>query len=39
MPSTIGGMVKWAMGTVLVTLVGVAILSRTPIWSKINKSA
>lgn len=36
MPKTIGGIFSWAIGTVIMVAVGVAILSRTPLWPMIN---
>ena len=38
MPKTLGGFVSWIVGTLIVVAVGVAILSRLPFWSAINKS-
>lgn len=37
MPKSIGGLVGWTVGAVLVSMVGTYILSRTPIWGQINK--
>lgn len=33
----LGGIVGWVVGTLLVTAVGIFILSRTPLWSYIFK--
>jgi len=35
MPKTAGGAIGWLVGTLLVVAVGVAILSRTPLWVKL----
>lgn len=37
MPSTVGGFVSWIIGTLIVVAVGVAILSRTPVWGYVKK--
>lgn len=35
MPKSIGGALGWVVGALLMVAVGVAILSRTPIWVKL----
>lgn len=35
MPKSLGGLVGWLIGTLLVVAVGVAILARTPIWARL----
>lgn len=35
MPKSIGGLFAWIVSTLVMTAVGVAILSRTPIWPRI----
>lgn len=35
MPKSAGGLVGWLVGTLVVVAVGVAILSRTPVWAKL----
>jgi hypothetical protein len=36
MPKTFGGILGWVVGTLVVVAVGVAILSRTPMWTYIK---
>lgn len=33
MPKTVGGLVGWAVGAIIMTAVGIALLSRTPIYA------
>lgn len=39
MPKSVGGLVGWTIGTLVMVAVGVAILSRTPIWVKLFPKA
>ena len=39
MPKSAGGLVAWLIGTLVVVAVGVAILSRTPVWVKLFPAA
>lgn len=37
MPKSLGGLLGWTIGTLIVVAVGVALLSRSPFWGMINK--
>jgi cell division septation protein DedD len=38
MPKSVGGFIGWLVGTLIVVAVGVAVLSRLPGWSTINRT-
>ena len=39
MPKTVGGFVAWLVMTLVIVAVGVAVLSRTPLWVKLFPAA